>query len=98
MRTIQLSCKCCTEGITINELLIELLCLPDDERSRIAAELLASLEEVEEEVAERSWATELERRSAEIADGRVQTVAWETARAQLLKELEERRREHRSPS
>jgi hypothetical protein len=34
---------------------------------------------------------ELERRSKDIAEGRVQTVRWETVRAEILKELEDRR-------
>ncbi len=46
--------------------------------------------DLDEEVAA-AWAGELERRSREIAEGRVQTVDWETARAQILKELEQRR-------
>jgi hypothetical protein len=33
----------------------------------------------------------LERRSNDIAEGRVQPVDWETARDQILKELEQRR-------
>jgi hypothetical protein len=33
----------------------------------------------------------LERRSREVADGRVQTVPWDTARTEILRELERRR-------
>jgi hypothetical protein len=35
-----------------------------------------------------AWATELERRSREVAGGGVQTIGWETARIEILKELE----------
>ena len=56
----------------------EALRLPRRERARVVEELLSSLEEPADEVAA-SWATELERRSRDIAEGRVQTVAWETA-------------------
>jgi len=63
---------------------------------RHAEQLLSSLEESEEHVAA-AWARELEHRSREIADSRVQTVAWEAARAEVLKELE-RRRAGRAPS
>ena len=72
------------------ELLAEVLRLPRAERARVVEELLSSLEEPADEVAA-TWAEELERRSREIAEGRVQTVPWETVRAEILKELEQRR-------
>ena len=77
------------------ELLAEVLRLPRAERARVVEELLSSLEEPADEVAA-AWATELERRSREVAEGRVQTVAWETVRAEILKELEQRSEEHTS--
>jgi len=76
--------------MSTEDLLAEALRLPRRERARVAAELLSSLEEPADEVAA-AWATELERRSREVAEGRVQTVAWETARTEILKELEQRR-------
>ena len=76
--------------MSTDELLAEALRLPRRERARVAEELLASLEEPADEVAA-AWAAELERRSREVAEGRVQTVAWETARTDILKELEGRR-------
>ena len=76
--------------MSTDRLLAEALRLPRDERARVAEELLSSLEEPDEEVAA-AWARELERRSREIEEGQVQTVAWETARQQILKELEQRR-------
>ena len=72
------------------DLLAQVLRLPRRERARVAEELLSSLEEPEEQVAV-AWAVELERRSDEIAGGKVQTVAWKTARAEVIKELERRR-------
>ena len=75
---------------TTEELLAEVLRLPRAERARVAEELLSSLEEPADEVAA-AWAAELERRSREVAEGRVQTVAWETVRMEILKELEQRR-------
>jgi putative addiction module component (TIGR02574 family) len=47
--------------------------LPREDRARVAEELLSSLEESEEEIAA-AWATELERRSREVAEGRVQLM------------------------
>ena len=76
--------------MSTDELLAEALRLSRAERARVAEELLSSLEEPDEEVAA-AWARELEKRSREVAEGRVQTVDWETARTQILKELEQRR-------
>ena len=75
---------------TTEELLAELLRLPRSERARVAEEVLSSLEEPADDVAA-AWAAELERRSREVAEGRVQTVAWETVRTEILRELEQRR-------
>jgi putative addiction module component (TIGR02574 family) len=40
---------------------------------------------------EAEWAVELERRSTEVAEGRVQSIPWETVNARLLKKLEQLR-------
>jgi putative addiction module component (TIGR02574 family) len=72
-----------------DELFAEALRLTRVDRARVAEGLLSSLEESDDEVAT-AWATELERRSGEIAEGHVQTISWETARAEILKELEVR--------
>jgi putative addiction module component (TIGR02574 family) len=82
--------------MSTDELVAEVLRLPRDERARVAEELLSSLEEPTDEVAA-AWATELERRARDVAEGRVQPVPWDAARAEILKELEDRRA-GRSPS
>ena len=76
--------------MSTEKLLAEALRLSRPERARIAEELLVSLEEPDEEVAA-AWASELEKRSREVAEGLVQPVEWETARKQILQELEQRR-------
>lgn len=76
--------------MSTDELLAEALRLPRRERARVAEDLLSSLEEPADEVAV-AWAAELERRSREVAEGRVQAVAWETVRTDIVKELEDRR-------
>jgi putative addiction module component (TIGR02574 family) len=76
--------------MSMDDLLAEALRLARVDRARVAEELLSSLEESDEEVAA-AWATELERRSREVAEGRVQTTSWATARAEILRELEQRR-------
>jgi len=76
--------------MSTEELLAEALRLSRHERARVADELLASLEEPDDEVAA-AWATELERRSRDVAEGRVQAAEWEIVRAEILTELEQRR-------
>ena len=76
-----------TDVMSTDELLAEALRLTRVDRARVAEELLSSLEESDDEVAT-ALATELERRSREVAEGRVQTTSWETARTEILKELE----------
>lgn len=76
--------------MSTDELLAQVLGLPRTERARVAEEVLSSLEEPDEQVAE-AWAEELRRRSRDVAEGRVQTVDWATARAEILQDLERRR-------
>jgi len=76
--------------MSTDELLAEALRLPRPERAQVAEELLSSLEESDDEVAA-AWASELERRARDVAEGRVQTVSWENVRTGILKELEQRR-------
>jgi putative addiction module component (TIGR02574 family) len=82
--------------MTTEDLLAQVLHLPRHERARVAEQLLCSLEEQEGHVA-CAWAHELERRSREIAEGEAQTVEWQTARAEVLKELARRRAGRTSP-
>jgi putative addiction module component (TIGR02574 family) len=75
---------------TVEELLAAVMRLPRAERARVAEELLCSFDEPANEVSA-AWAAELERRSREVAEGRVQTVAWDTVRTDVLKEIAHRR-------
>jgi putative addiction module component (TIGR02574 family) len=76
--------------MSTDELLAAALRLPRPERARLTEEMLASLEEPDEQVAA-AWAEELERRSRDIAEGRVQILGWETVRAQITLDLGRRR-------
>ena len=76
--------------MSTDRLLAEVLRLPRTERARLAEEVLSSLEESEEEVVA-AWSRELERRSREISEGRVQAVDWKTTRDRILRELGKRR-------
>ena len=76
--------------MSTDELLATILSLPRHERVRVAEEVLSSLEEPEDVVAA-AWAEELLRRSRALTEGKVQTIPLETARAQILKDIEQRR-------
>jgi len=100
MGTIEQSGQSYTEGMSIDELLAELLRLPHEQRAYLAAELIRSLddpaEEVDEETWNAAWSAEIERRSAELAEGLVESIPWETVHARLLKKLEQMREGGRS--
>lgn len=81
--------------MSTDELLAQILRLPRGDRARVADELLSSLEEPDEAVAV-AWANELERRSRELADGKVQAVPWEEARASIVKRLKQARADRAS--
>ncbi|MEP7123761.1 MAG: addiction module protein [Byssovorax sp.] len=77
--------------MSTEELLAQVLQLPRQDRARVAEELLSSLDEADDEEVARVWAPELERRSRDVVEGKVQTIEWGSARAELKNELEERR-------
>lgn len=92
MRTLKPDPGGTLESVSTDELLAEVLRLPRQDRVRVAEELFVSLEEPDEDVAAAcAWAGELERRSRDLAAGRVRTVPWETVRARIMNELEQRR-------
>jgi putative addiction module component (TIGR02574 family) len=75
------------------ELLREALALPIDERADVAAELLASLDDVgTEDVAEveAAWAAEIERRARRVMAGESPGIAWEDVRRRAEAELRKR--------
>src|SRR5262249_25632409 len=82
---------CYISSMSTEELLALVLRLPRQERARFVEEVLSSLEEPDAEEVAAAWARELERRSREVADGKVQTVEWGIARKEILSELRERR-------
>ena len=65
------------------ELLREALSLPTDERADVAAELLASLDDADNEdegEVEAAWAAEIERRARRVMAGETVGMAWEDVR------------------
>ena len=75
------------------ELLREALSLPINERADVAAELLASLDDVgSEDVArvEAAWAAEIERRARRVMAGESAGIPWEDVRHRAEAELRNR--------
>ncbi|MBI4701669.1 MAG: addiction module protein [Deltaproteobacteria bacterium] len=64
--------------------------LPPWERARLAAALLASLDEHEDADAEKAWAAQIERRAGRVLSGESRGVPWEDVRARLMARLQRR--------
>ena len=73
-------------------LLEEALALPPNERADLAANLLDSLDEGEDEGVEEAWAQEIGRRVEEVESGRVKPIPWSEARERLLRLRNARKR------
>ena len=71
------------------ELLREALTLPPDERADVAAELLASLDEPTENLAEveAAWAAEIERRARRVLSGESAGEPWQDVRNRIARRL-----------
>ena len=65
------------------KLLDEAMALPVDERAKLAADLLASLDGEPEAAVEAAWAAEIERRARDAHANPEDDVAWEAVRAEL---------------
>ncbi len=63
------------------------LALPDSERASMAATLIKSLEQGEDQNADAQWAAEIKRRLDSIDNGDVSLVPWDT----VMNEMRERR-------
>jgi putative addiction module component (TIGR02574 family) len=63
------------------------LALPQDERAWLASELIASLDESKDSGVEAAWASEIERRVAEVESGEAETSSWEEARPRIRQKL-----------
>ena len=70
-------------------LLREALTLPPEERADVAAELLASLDDTDADVAdvEAAWAVEIERRARRVLAGESSGISWEDVRQRAEAEL-----------
>jgi putative addiction module component (TIGR02574 family) len=74
------------------EVLLQALALPVDQRADVAAELLASLDEAppsNQAEVEAAWAREIERRARRVLSGESAGEPWEEVRARILRRLAE---------
>ena len=69
-----------------HDLLAEALELPLDERAKIVAELLESLDQAEEDV-EEAWASEIQKRVAAARAGELASTDWRTVLARVEREV-----------
>ena len=69
-----------------DDLLAEALELPPEERARFAAELLESLDYAKEDV-EAAWASEIQRRVAQVRAGELESTDWRTVLDRVEKEV-----------
>jgi putative addiction module component (TIGR02574 family) len=68
-------------------LLDEALELPHEVRAEIAAKLLESLEDAEDDGIDDAWAAEIERRCAAVDSGDAVTSDWNEFRARLERDI-----------
>ena len=69
------------------KILEEAMSLPSEERARVAAVLIASLEEGEDADAEEQWAVEIEHRARRVKAGQSRGASWEDVRERLMAQL-----------
>jgi hypothetical protein len=71
------------------EVLREALSLPREERADVAAELLASLDDAEEDPADvaSAWAQEIEKRARRVLAGESRGAAWDEVQRRASAEL-----------
>ena len=66
------------------KLLEEALTLPPGERADLAATLIDSLDEREDDAVEEAWAGEIQQRMRDVESGAVKTIPWSEARKRIL--------------
>lgn len=74
-------------GTQAKEVLREALKLTPEDRAEVAAELLASLDESDDEDVETAWAAEIERRARRVLAGESAGVDWAEARARIVSKV-----------
>lgn len=72
------------------KLLDDAMALPSEDRARLAAALLASLDDRADPDATSAWAAEVERRAERVLTGEAEGAPWDEVRARLLDRLAQR--------
>jgi putative addiction module component (TIGR02574 family) len=67
----------------LDKVLREALELEQEDRAKLAAHLIDSLDPGVDEGVEEAWAQEIRRRSAEIDSGAAKTIPWDVVRKRL---------------
>jgi putative addiction module component (TIGR02574 family) len=75
---------------TFTELWREAADLSEEERASLAGLLIESLEGEPDPDVEAAWATEIEKRVAELDAGTARTIPWEEVRQRLISRLNAR--------
>jgi len=75
-------------SISAEALLDSALKLPSEDRARIAAELIASLDGTPEAGVEEAWDAEVDRRIEQADRGEVQLVDWDAVKAEVARAVE----------
>jgi len=73
--------------IDAEKFLATALGLPEHDRAEIAARLLESLDEADEDDVDEAWAREIERRCAALDSGEAVTSDWSEFRAHIERDL-----------
>jgi putative addiction module component (TIGR02574 family) len=77
-------------SISAEVLLDSALKLPSEDRARIAAELIASLDGIPEAGVEAAWDAEVERRIEQVDQGKVQLLDWNAVKAEVAQVVKRR--------
>jgi putative addiction module component (TIGR02574 family) len=77
-------------SISAEALLDSALKLPSEDRARIAAELIASLDGTPEAGVEAAWDAEVERRIEQVDQGKVQLLDWNAVKAEVAQVVKRR--------
>jgi hypothetical protein len=77
-------------SISADALLKAALTLPNRDRARIAAELIASLDGIAESGVEAAWDAEVERRIQLVDLGKVQLLDWSAVKAVVARAVKRR--------
>jgi len=80
-------------GMTSSEVLAAILRLPEEERAKLALELLRSLDGEPEPGAGEAWDKEIDRRAAEVVAGTADTMTLDEYRAHVRKRRTARARQ-----